>query len=160
MFEPPPKNPFEDRLREAASRHHGPAHLAGAIGNGIVRRGVLSTSLGTSGVVFCHSETPEVDPQGRLHTFCHAIPGRWHVMGVTQAAGLSLRWFRDMLSSDGDQSVDYKYLTEEASQTPPGADGLLWGPYLMGERTPHLDPRVRAGLVGIQGVPLARTVLA
>ena len=122
---------------------------AGAVGMGITRPGMVSVTIGTSGVVFAATEHPSLDPKGRLHTFCHAIPGRWHVMGVTQAAGLSFRWFRDMLSSDAEQSVDYERLTKEASQTPPGADGLLWGPYLMGERTPHLDPRVRAGLVGI-----------
>src|SRR5262245_4742222 len=70
---------------------------AGAVGNGIVRRGVLSTSIGTSGVVFVHSDTPQVDPKGRLHTFCHAVRGKWHMMGVTLAAGGSLQWFRNML---------------------------------------------------------------
>src|SRR4029077_13639093 len=80
-----------------------------------------------------------------LHTFCHAIPDRWHVMGVTQAAGLSLRWFRDQLAA----GVSYDQLTAEAAATPPGADGLLWAPYLMGERTPHCDPNARAALVGL-----------
>ena len=127
---------------------------AGAIGMGIVRAGVVSATIGTSGVVFAATDRPALDPRGRLHTFCHAIPGRWHVMGVTQAAGLSLRWFRDTFgvsdsaSEDGDRDP-YEFLSEEASSAPSGADGLLWAPYLMGERTPHLDPNARGALVGI-----------
>jgi xylulokinase len=124
---------------------------AGAVGLGIVRPGMVSATIGTSGVVFAATNTPALDPKGRVHTFCHAIPERWHVMGVTQGAGLSLRWFRDqfgVLSTDpsGDP---YESLTAEAAQVPPGADGLLWAPYLMGERTPHLDPLARAALVGL-----------
>jgi xylulokinase len=91
-----------------------------------------------------------LEPKGRIHTFCHAIPGRWHVMGVTQGAGLSLRWFRDQFGSGRDDGRDpYERLAEGAAKTPPGADGLLWAPYLMGERTPHLDPNARGALVGI-----------
>ena len=122
---------------------------AGAVGMGITRSGRVSSIIGTSGVVFASTEAPFLDPKGRLHTFCHAIPNRWHVMGVTQAAGLSMRWFRDQLLGDAGQSWSYDRMTDEAAKTPPGADGLLWGPYLMGERTPHCDPDVRAGLVGI-----------
>jgi xylulokinase len=126
---------------------------AGAVGMGIVRAGVVSATIGTSGVVFASTDRPALDPQGRLHTFCHAIPGRWHVMGVTQAAGLSLRWFRDTFGSakvaGGEDRDPYEFLAEEAGQAPPGAEGLLWAPYLMGERTPHLDPNVRGALVGI-----------
>jgi xylulokinase len=118
---------------------------AGATGMGIVVPGAVSATIGTSGVVFAATDRPAMDPKGRLHTFCHAIPGRWHVMGVTQAAGLSLRWFRDNLCSD----LDYERLTGEASKVAPGADGLLWTPYLMGERTPHLDGQARAALVGL-----------
>src|SRR6266704_2174399 len=94
---------------------------------------------------------PVRDPQGRLHTFCHAVPGRWHVMGVTQAAGLSLRWFRDRFTTaaSGNGADPYDLLMAEAATAPPGADELLWAPYLMGERTPHLDPNARGALVGI-----------
>ena len=129
---------------------------AGAIGLGIVRPGMISATIGTSGVVFATTNTPALDPKGRVHTFCHAIPERWHVMGVTQGAGLSLRWFRDQFGTlaskmageifDGDP---YDSLTAEAAGVPAGADGLLWAPYLMGERTPHLDPDARAALVGL-----------
>ena len=128
---------------------------AGAVGLGIVRPGMISATIGTSGVVFAATNTPALDPKGRVHTFCHAIPKRWHVMGVTQGAGLSLRWFRDQFgvkSTDLSGAVSgdpYGSLTAEAAHVPPGADGLLWAPYLMGERTPHLDPDARAALVGL-----------
>ena len=128
---------------------------AGATGMGIVTPGAVSATIGTSGVVFAATDRPALDPRGRLHTFCHAVPGRWHVMGVTQAAGLSLRWFRDRLmnansNAPGAPGVDrYDQLTAEASAVPPGADGLLWAPYLMGERTPHLDAEARAVLAGL-----------
>ena len=120
---------------------------AGATGMGIVAPGAVSATIGTSGVVFAATDRPALDPKGRLHTFCHAIPGRWHVMGVTQAAGLSLRWVRDKLCNDGKASYDQ--LTAEAAVVPPGAEDLLWTPYLMGERTPHLDGLARAALVGL-----------
>jgi xylulokinase len=128
---------------------------AGAVGMGIVRPGAVSATIGTSGVVFAGTSRPVLDPRGRIHTFCHAVPERWHVMGVTQAAGLSLRWFRDELGAENgaagghSQEDPYERLTAEAAKTPPGADGLLWAPYLMGERTPHLDPYARGALVGI-----------
>jgi xylulokinase len=122
---------------------------AGAIGMGITRPGAVSVTIGTSGVVFAATERPVLDPRGRLHTFCHAIPDRWHVMGVTQAAGLSLRWFRDQWSVAGLGDEAYAAMTAEAWRVPPGAEGVLWAPYLMGERTPHCDPDVRAGLVGL-----------
>lgn len=118
---------------------------AGAVGMGIVEPGNVSATIGTSGVVFAATSTPVVDPKGRIHTFCHAIPGHWHVMGVTQGAGLSLRWFREQFAS----GASYDALMKEAAEAPPGADGLLWAPYLMGERTPHLDPNARAALVGL-----------
>jgi xylulokinase len=120
---------------------------AGAVGMGITRPGAVSATIGTSGVVFAATDRPATDSKGRLHTFCHAVPGRWHLMGVTQAAGLSLRWFRDQFAAAG--AVSYDDLTVEAARVPPGADGVLWAPYLMGERTPHCDPNVRAALVGL-----------
>jgi xylulokinase len=121
---------------------------AGAVGMGITRPGAVSVTLGTSGVVFAATETPALDRKGRIHTFCHAIPGRWHVMGVTQAAGLSLRWLRDQQQAGQDDDA-YRRMTEEAGKIAPGAEGVLWAPYLMGERTPHADPDVRAALLGL-----------
>lgn len=122
---------------------------AGAVGMGIVTPGAVSATIGTSGVVFAATDRPALDPRGRLHTFCHAIPGVWHVMGVTQAAGLSLRWFREQFGARDGAGDPYERLTQEASTVPAGCDGLLWAPYLMGERTPHLDPDARAALVGL-----------
>jgi xylulokinase len=117
---------------------------------GIVRPGAVSATIGTSGVVFAATDRPALDPRGRIHTFCHAVPGRWHVMGVTQAAGLSLRWFRDRFGAGADDGRDpYQRLTEEAATVPAGSDGVFWVPYLMGERTPHLDPNARAALLGL-----------
>jgi xylulokinase len=118
---------------------------AGAVGMGILEPGSVSATIGTSGVVFAATAAPTRDPLGRLHTFCHAVPGRWHVMGVTQAAGLSLRWLRDTIAP----GESYDALTAEAAQIPAGSDGLLWTPYLLGERTPHLDPQARAAFVGL-----------
>ena len=118
---------------------------AGAVGMGILQPGSVSATIGTSGVVFAATAQPTKDPLGRLHTFCHAVPGRWHVMGVTQAAGLSLRWLRDVLAP----GADYTALTAEAKNVPTGSDGLLWAPYLLGERTPHLDPQATAAFYGI-----------
>jgi len=123
---------------------------AGATGMGIVTPGAVSATIGTSGVVFAATDAPALDRKGRLHTFCHAIPGRWHMMGVTQAAGLSLRWFRDQFGAGTEDGRDpYERLTEEAATAPPGCNGLLFTPYLMGERTPHLDPRARGAFVGL-----------
>ena len=121
---------------------------AGATGMGIVTPGAVSATIGTSGVVFAATDRPALDPKGRLHTFCHAIPGRWHVMGVTQSAGLSLRWLRDTFCS-ANGKPDYDQMTADAAAINPGSDGLLWTPYLMGERTPHLDGEARAALVGL-----------
>jgi xylulokinase len=123
---------------------------AGATGMGIVLPGSVSATIGTSGVVFAATDRPALDPRGRLHTFCHAIPERWHVMGVTQAAGLSLRWFRDQFGAGPDDGRDaYDRLADEAARIPAGSDGLIWLPYLMGERTPHLDPNARAAFLGL-----------
>jgi xylulokinase len=117
---------------------------------GIIAPGTVSATIGTSGVVFAATDRPALEPGGRLHTFCHAIPGRWHVMGVTQSAGLSLRWFRDQFGAGKDDGRDpYERLSDEAAKVPPGCQGLLWTPYLMGERTPHLDPNARGALVGL-----------
>jgi len=118
---------------------------AGAVGMGIVGPGSVSATIGTSGVVFASTDKPTLDPLGRLHTFCHAAPGLWHVMGVTNGAGLSLRWFRDTFAP----GVSYDELSAEAAGVPAGSDGLLWAPYLFGERTPHLDPEARAAFVGL-----------
>lgn len=132
---------------------------AGAVGMGITRPGAVSVTIGTSGVVFAATDAPALDRKGRIHTFCHAIPDRWHVMGVTQAAGLSFRWLRDQWFGDGHDSgaADlqagregaYDRMTAEAARVPAGSDGVLWAPYLMGERTPHCDPDVRAALTGL-----------
>ena len=129
----------------------GGDQAAGAVGMGIVGPGAVSATIGTSGVVFAATDRPARDPRGRVHTFCHAVPDRWHVMGVTQGAGLSLRWLRDTLGGGGPDATGdpYDRLCAEAAEAPPGADGVLWAPYLMGERTPHLDPEARAALVGL-----------
>ncbi len=118
---------------------------AGAVGMGILEPGAVSVTIGTSGVVFAATAKPLLDKGGRLHTFCHAVPGRWHVMGVTQAAGLSMRWLRDLLLPGG----SYDTLTAEAAQVAAGSDGLLWTPYLLGERAPHMDSHARAAFVGL-----------
>ena len=118
---------------------------AGAVGMGILSPGSVSATIGTSGVVFAATSQPIKDPRGRLHTFCHAAPGLWHVMGVTNGAGLSLRFFRDIFSPQ----TSYDDLLLQAASAPPGSGGILWAPYLFGERTPHLDPEARAAFVGI-----------
>ena len=123
----------------------GGDQAASAVGNGIVEPGIVSCTLGTSGVVFAHMEKVAYDPAGRVHTFCHAVPGQWHVMGVTQGAGLSLHWFRNRLAP----GASYDALTAEAATSPAGAQGLFWLPYLMGERTPHLDAAARGGWIGL-----------
>jgi xylulokinase len=132
---------------------------AGAVGMGILQPGSVSATIGTSGVVFAATAAPTKDPLGRLHTFCHAVPGRWHVMGVTQAAGLSLRWLRDVIAP----AASYDTLTAEAEQVSAGCEGLLWAPYLLGERTPHLDSQATAMFYGITASHtrghLARAVL-
>jgi xylulokinase len=139
------------RLREGTPVVAGAGdQAAGAVGMGIVAPGTASATIGTSGVVFAATDHPALESKGRLHTFCHAIPGRWHVMGVTQSAGLSLRWFRDQFGAGADDGRDaYERLTDEAATIAPGCEGLLWTPYLMGERTPHLDPEARGALVGL-----------
>jgi xylulokinase len=141
----------------------------GAVGNGIVRPGVISVTTGTSGVVFASMDRPEMDPGLRLHTFCHAVPGKWHVMGVMLSAGGSLRWFRDAVASE-ERSVasrlgldPYELLTSEAEAIPAGSEGLVFLPYLTGERTPHADPAARGvffGLTLVHGrAHMARSIL-
>ncbi len=123
----------------------GGDQAASAVGNGIVTPGIVSCTLGTSGVVFAHMEQVAYDPRGRVHTFCHAVRDKWHVMGVTQAAGLSLQWLRNQLAP----GASYDALMNEAAQAPAGSQGLFWLPYLMGERTPHLDAQARGGWIGL-----------
>lgn len=118
---------------------------AQAVGTGIVRPGTVSVTIGTSGVVFAALDTPVVDPQLRTHTFCHAVPGRWHVMGVMLSAGGALRWLRSTVAA----GADYGTLDAEAGRVPPGADGLVFLPYLTGERTPYPDPTARGAFVGL-----------
>jgi xylulokinase len=128
---------------------------AGAVGNGVVQQGILSTSVGTSGVVFVHSDEVKIDPEGRVHTFCHAVRGKWHMMGVNLAAGGSLQWFRnevcksDAAAARRQKREIYDLLTEEAAAVPTGSQGLFFLPYLSGERTPHADPDARGCFVGI-----------
>jgi xylulokinase len=142
---------------------------AGAVGNGIVRSGVVSATMGTSGVVFAHTSGPGFDPKGRLQRGCHAVPGAWHVMGVVLAAGGSFQWYRNQLGqaeveAAGARGVDpYFLLTDEAALAGPGAEGLFFLPYLTGERTPHFDPDAKGAWVGLtvrHGKPhLIRAVL-
>ena len=128
---------------------------AGAIGNGIVSEGILSTSIGTSGVMFVYSDEVKIDPLGRVHTFCHAVRDKWHLMGVNLSSGGSLQWFRNALCAEltkeaKKKKVDvYDILTAEAEKTLPGSEGLYFLPYLSGERTPHADPFARGCFVGL-----------
>lgn len=133
-------------------------NAAAAVGTGVVNDGAAFTTIGTSGVVFLHTDKAVIDKKGRVHTFCCAVPGCWHVMGVTQSAGLSLRWFRDnfcyeekMKAAESGKDA-YDYMTALAASSPIGANGLLFAPYLMGERTPHLDSFVRGAFTGISAI--------
>lgn len=128
---------------------------AGAVGNGIVSAGVVSATLGTSGVVFAHSDAPTRDPLGRVHTMCHAVPGKWCVFGCMLSAGGSFQWFRNQLGQPEvalakKQKVDpYQLLIAEAEKSIPGAEGLFFLPYLTGERCPHPDPLARGAWIGL-----------
>ncbi|MCX7995470.1 MAG: xylulokinase [candidate division WOR-3 bacterium] len=128
---------------------------AQAIGTGIYEPGIVSVTIGTSGVVFAAIDKYCYDKDGRLHTYCHATSDMWHLMGVMLSAGGSLRWLRDLLYKDEKiiaekKGIDiYDLMTEEAEDTPPGADGLLFLPYLSGERTPHPDPYARGVFSGL-----------
>lgn len=130
-------------------------NAAAAVGTGVVEDGKAFTTIGSSGVVFAHTSNISIDKKGRVHTFCCAVPNCWHVMGVTQSAGLSLKWFRDNLcwsemETALNMGVDPYYLTDkEAMDVPIGANKLLYMPYLNGERTPHLDPNCRGAFVGL-----------
>ena len=121
----------------------GGDNAAAAVGTGIVGPGLVNSSVGTSGVLFAHTDEFKPDPSGRLHAFCHAVPGAYHLMGVTLSAGGSLSWWREALGGDYDE------LVEAASNVPPGSEGLVFLPYLSGERTPHLDPRARGSFFGL-----------
>src|SRR5574344_379914 len=123
-------------------------NAAAAVGTGTVVDGKAFVTIGTSGVVFAHTSKLSIDPKGRVHTFCCAVPGAWHVMGVTQAAGLSLRWFRDTFCP----GEGYKDLDAKAAAIPIGANRLVYLPYLMGERTPHLDPDCRGAFIGLSAM--------
>ena len=121
----------------------GGDNAAAAVGTGIVGPGLVNSSVGTSGVLFAHASEFNPDPSGRLHAFCHAVPGAYHLMGVTLSAGGSLSWWRETLGGD------YDDLVEAASGIPPGSEGLVFLPYLSGERTPHLDPKARGAFFGL-----------
>ena len=123
----------------------GGDQAAGAGGCGGVETGIVSSTIGTSGVVFAFSDQPATDPKLRIHTFCHAVPGKWHVMGVQLSAGGSLRWLRDTLFP----GVEYSDLTKGAASVPSGSEGLIFLPYLAGERTPHPDPYARGAYFGL-----------
>ncbi len=133
-------------------------NAAAAVGTGTVFDGKAFTTIGTSGVVFAHTSKLSIDPKGRVHTFCCAVPGAWHVMGVTQGAGLSLKWFRDnfcheeMIAAAGMKKDPYFLMDKQAEQIPIGSDRLLYLPYLMGERTPHLDPNCRGVFFGLSAM--------
>lgn len=128
---------------------------ASAIGNGIVTPGDISITIGSSGVVFAPTDTPTIDPRGRFHTFCHAVPNAWHVMGVTQGAGASLKWFKEefcekeMLEAKQKNINVYDLLNQEIETVSAGSNGVLYLPYLQGERTPHLDAKARGVFFGI-----------
>ena len=140
-------------------------NAAAAVGTGVVEDGKAFTTIGTSGVVFAHTDKLAIDPKGRVHTFCCAVPGAWHVMGVTQAAGLSLKWFRDTFcaaekEAAAQMGVDpYELTNQEAARSPIGANKLLYAPYLMGERTPHLDSDCRGMFFGLSAMHQRRDLL-
>ncbi|HYP29654.1 MAG TPA: xylulokinase [Blastocatellia bacterium] len=123
----------------------GGDQAAGAVGMGAVRQGIVALTLGTSGVVFAPTESALVEPEGRLHSFCHALPDRWHFMGVMLSAAGSLQWMRDSLAP----GASFDELIEEAARVPAGSEGLLFLPYLSGERTPYPDPLARGAWVGL-----------
>ena len=133
-------------------------NAAAAVGTGVVKDGTAFTTIGTSGVVFAHSSQVTIDPKGRVHTCCCAVPGAWHVMGVTQGAGLSLKWFRDQFCQDyveeaKKQGVDsYDLINRDVAEIPAGSERLIYLPYLMGERTPHLDPDCRGVFFGLSAM--------
>ena len=123
----------------------GGDQAAQAVGVGAVQEGIIALTLGTSGVVFAASSKPAIEPEGRLHAFCHALPDTWHMMGVMLSAAGSLRWYRDTVAPE----MDFSSLVEQAGTIPAGSEGLLFLPYLTGERTPYPDPLARAGFIGL-----------
>ncbi len=133
----------------------GGDQAAGAVGNGIVEQGAISATMGTSGVVFAHSDEVQIDPHGSVHTFCHAVRGKWHVMGVVLSAGGSLQWYRNKLASAETAVAEalgvdpYQVICDEAAAAPVGSEGLFFLPYLTGERTPHCDANARGSWVGL-----------
>lgn len=133
-------------------------NAAAAIGTGIVSDGKAFTTIGTSGVVYAHTSQPSIDKKGRVHTFCCAVPGCWHIMGVTQAAGLSLKWFKDNFCQDYIEKAEklgcdvYSLINKDINEIPAGSDKLIYLPYLMGERTPHLDADCRGVFFGLSGI--------
>lgn len=133
----------------------GGDNAAGAIGNGIIRSGAISASLGTSGVVFAHSDTVQTDPEGRVHTFCHAVKGKWHIMGVMLSAGGAFQWYRNHMAEAEQAEAErkkcdpYEILCAEAAKAPVGSEGLIFLPYLTGERTPHADPHAKGAWIGL-----------
>lgn len=133
----------------------GSDNAAGAVGSGIIRSGLISDSIGTSGVVFAHMDKPLYDPQGRVHSFCHAVPGKWHLTGVTLSAAGSLRWYFDEFGPSREiiknfpDIKGYDLLDKQAERVPAGSDGLIFLPYLSGERTPYADPDARGVFFGI-----------
>lgn len=138
---------------------------AGAVGNGIVAAGIVSATLGTSGVMFAHSDQPTLDPEGRVHTMCHAVPGKWCVFGCMLSAGGSFQWFRNHLAHDEvvaakKRGIDpYELLVAEAAKAKPGSEGLFFLPYMTGERCPHPDPCARGGWIGMTSRTLRRDMI-
>ncbi|MDO4329631.1 MAG: xylulokinase [Lachnospiraceae bacterium] len=140
-------------------------NAAAAVGTGIVRDGTAFTTIGTSGVVFAHTSKVSIDPKGRVHTCCCAVPGAWHIMGVTQGAGLSLKWFKDQFCQDYAVRAEaegrdiYDLINEDVKTVPAGSDKLIYLPYLMGERTPHLDPDCRGVFFGLSAIHTKKHLL-
>lgn len=123
----------------------GGDQAANGVGVGAIEPGIAAVSLGTSGVVFTATQSPIYEPAGRLHAFCHAVPGMWHLMGVMLSAAGSYRWFKDTLAPD----IEYESLNRAAADVAPGSNGLVFLPYLTGERTPHPDPNARGAFIGL-----------
>jgi xylulokinase len=136
---------------------------AGGVGSGAVEPGIVTSSVGTSGVIFAATPRPVIDPQARLHSFCHASPGLWHLMGVMLSAGGSFQWLADTLRPIAKDAAMERILGELALESSVGSGGLLFLPYLAGERTPHADPRARGAFVGLRSehglAEMARSVM-